>query len=385
MKLVFLTNLIHHHQTPLADEFYKILGDDYKYITTEDMPQFLITGGYKKHIDKPYLIRLEESKDNNSHAQELINNADVVIIGAAPEFYVTERIKTGKLTFRYNERWFKSKPWYLTGPRGWFSYYKKHLRYKNKPLYMLAASAYTANDAYAIGAYKNKVYKWGYFTAVPDKFKVETPNLSVPTLENGCTIMWCSRFLKLKHPELPIKLAAKLKADGYKFTIDMYGIGEELENIKKLVGELNVEDVVSFRGTLPNQEILAEMRSHDIFLFTSDKGEGWGAVLNESMSNGCAVVASNRIGATPFLVKDGENGLIFESENIDSLYEKVKLLLDDVDLRKRISINAYKTMSEIWNPQKAAIRFIELVETLQAGKDTPFTDGPCSKAYPCKY
>lgn len=385
MKLVFLTNLIHHHQMPLADEFYEILGDDYKYITTEVMPQFLITGGYKKDIEKPYLIRLEESVENVSLVQELINNADIVIIGAASDSYVTERIKAGKLTFRYNERWFKSKPWYFTGPRGWFSYYKKHLRYKNKPLYMLAASAYTANDAYAIGAYKNKVYKWGYFTAVPDKFKVETPNLSVSTSENGCTIMWCSRFLKLKHPELPIKLAAKLKADGYKFTIDMYGIGEELENTKKLVGELNVEDVVSFRGTLPNQEILAEMRNHDIFLFTSDKNEGWGAVLNESMSNGCAVVASNRIGATPFLVKDGENGLIFESENIDSLYEKVKLLLDNVELRKRISINAYKTMSEIWNPQNAAIRFIKLVEALQAGKDTPFTDGPCSKTYPCKY
>ena len=102
------------------------------------------------------------------------------------------------------------------------------------------------------------------------------------------------------------------------------------------------------------------------------------------MSCECAVIASNRIGATPFLIKDGENGLIFESENINSLYEKVKLLLDDVELCKRISHNAYKTMSEIWNPKNAAVRFLQLVDALQNNLDSPYEEGPCSKAYPCK-
>ena len=49
------------------------------------------------------------------------------------------------------------------------------------------------------------------------------------------------------------------------------------------------------------------MEKSEIFLFTSDKGEGWGAVLNESMNSACAVVASHAIGSVPFLLKDGEN------------------------------------------------------------------------------
>lgn len=384
MKLVFITNLIHHHQIPLADEFYKILGDGYKYITTERMPQFLVTGGYSEYIEKPYLIRLEESVENNSYVQDLINKADVVIIGAASDDYVLDRIKAGKLTFRYSERWFKSKPWYLSGPRAWINFYKNHIQFKNKPLYMLAASAYTANDVYAIGVYKNKCYKWGYFTKVDTDFKVEIPqNLGVSTSEIT-PLMWCARFLKLKHPELPILLAKRLKEDGYRFIIDMFGSGEELENSKALAKKMEVEDVVKFRGNLPNQEILNEMRQHEIFLFTSDRNEGWGAVLNESMANGCAVVASNLIGSVPFLIKDGENGLIFQSENIDSLYEKVKSLLDSTELRKSISHNAKLTMRELWYPQNAAIRFLHLVEALQNGEDTPFIDGPCSKAMPMK-
>ena len=385
MKLVFVTNYMNHHQVHVADEFYKILGDNYNFIATMEMYEFRKQLGYPDFSDRPYLINAYMSEEMRLKSLQLAYDADVVIIGSAPEEYVTERIKAGKLTFRYSERWFKTKPWYLSGPRAWINFYKNHIKFRNKPLYMLAASAYTANDVYAIGAYKDKVYKWGYFTSVPEDFNVEGLGQDVSVLEISHKIMWCSRFLKLKHPELPVMLAARLKKEGYKFVVNMYGSGEELEATKTLTQDLDVEDVVSFCGNLPNQEILSEMRRHQIFLFTSDKNEGWGAVLNESMSNGCAVVASNRIGAAPFLIKDGENGMIFESENLDSLYSKVKALLDDEDLRKTISHNAYKTTSEMWNPKNAAQRFIELVKTLQAGEDTPFVDGPCSKAFPYRY
>lgn len=381
MKLTFLTNLVNHHQIPLADEFYKLLGDDYVYVAFESLPNWLIQGGYQE-IERPYILRIYENQEYLKIVEELMNCSDVVIIGQAPDKYVLDRIKKGKLTFRYNERWFKSRPWYLYNPKAWISFYNNHIRFKKKSLYMLAASAYTANDVYSIGAYKDKVYKWGYFTSIPDNIEKSKFN----TLKNSkYKIMWCSRFLKLKHPELPIKLAYKLKKDGYNFIINMFGSGEELEKSKLLVKKLNVEDVVSFRGNMPNHKILDEMKKHQIFLFTSDKNEGWGAVLNESMSNGCAVVASNKIGATPFLINDGENGLIFKSENINSLYFQVKLLLDNKEILEKISVNAYKTMSEIWSPKNAAERFIELAKSLQMGKDTPYIEGPCSKAYPCKY
>ncbi len=384
MKLVFITNYINHHQVHLADAFYQILGKNYAFVATQEMHEWRKKLGYPDFSDREYLVNAYKSKSAKLNALHLVNEADVVIIGSAPDKYVLDRIKAGKLTFRYSERWFKSKPWYFSGPRAWINFYKNHIRFKNKPLYMLAASAYTANDVYAIGAYKNKVYKWGYFTQVNPDFEVETPqNLGVSTLEIT-PLMWCARFLKLKHPELPILLAQRLKENGYKFIIDMFGSGEELETSKALAKDLGVEDVIKFRGNLPNQEILNEMRQHEIFLFTSDRNEGWGAVLNESMANGCAVVASNLIGSVPFLVKDGENGLIFQSEDIDSLYQKVKSLLDNAELLAMLSQNAQRTMEEIWCPQNAAIRFLQLVEALQNGEDTPFIEGPCSKALPTK-
>ena len=383
MKLVFITNYINHHQIPLADEFYRLLGDDYKYIATDALPDWLIKGGYDPSINRLYVVRAYESEDAKRMALQLANDADVVIIGSAPEDYVRERIKAGKLTFRYNERWFKNKPWYLSGPRAWYYFWHDHIRYRNKPLYMLAASAYTCRDVNTIGAYKNKCFKWGYFTKVEDFPFGSSANFDASSEGTGAHLMWCARFLRWKHPELPVKLAKRLKNRNYKFIIDMYGSGEELEPTKELAEKLDVMDVVRFQGNLPNDEILKQMRHHQIFLFTSDRNEGWGAVLNESMSNGCAVVASDMIGSVPFLIEDGINGLIFKSESLDSLETKVVSLLDSVDYRRTIAMNAIKTMRDVWSPSNAAKHFFALTEALLTNNNIMIPKiGPCSRAYP---
>ena len=114
----------------------------------------------------------------------------------------------------------------------------------------------------------------------------------------------------------------------------MYGSGEQQESTRILIGELGVSGYVHLCGNLPNAQILEEMRNHDIFLFTSDHNEGWGAVLNESMSNGCVPVASDAIGSVPYLIKNGDNGLTFKSGDLDSLEKAVTTLLDNPTLRK---------------------------------------------------
>lgn len=377
MKLVFVTNYINHHQVHLADEFYFLLGDGYKFISTMDIPVERRKLGYPDYSERPYHIMAYKSQEIYNSALQYIYDADVVIVGSAPQKMITPRIQTGKLVFRYNERWFKSKPWYLTGLRGWWNIYINHLRYNKKPIYMLCASAFTAQDVNAVGAYKNKCYKWGYFTKVED-FDVET--LINRDSDRILQIMWCARFLKWKHPELPVKLSARLKSKGYKFMIDMFGSGEELEAIKNLAKKMNVEDVVRFCGNKPNDEILAEMRRHDIFLFTSDRNEGWGAVLNEAMSNGCTVVGSDEIGSVPFLIEDGVNGCIFKSRNLDSLEKKVVFLIENPNIRLNMAKNAYHTMSSIWSPANAARQFIRLIDSLIAGDENNISNiGPGSK------
>ena len=58
------------------------------------------------------------------------------------------------------------------------------------------------------------------------------------------------------------------------------------------------------------------MNEASIFIFNSDRYEGWGAVVNEAMNSGCAVLVSHVCGAAPFLVKQNENGRVYEYGNM---------------------------------------------------------------------
>ena len=123
------------------------------------------------------------------------------------------------------------------------------------------------------------------------------------------------------------------------------------------------------------------MEKSQIFLATSDRQEGWGAVVNEAMNSGCAVVANENIGATPYLIKDGENGLIYKNDSVDALYKKVKYLLDNNEKAKELGKNAYKSLKEEWNAKIAAERLLELAEILKNNKKCErFEKGPCSQA-----
>lgn len=128
------------------------------------------------------------------------------------------------------------------------------------------------------------------------------------------------------------------------------------------------------------EEVRKYMERANIYLFTSDFNEGWGAVLNESMNSACAVVASHAIGAVPFLLEHKKNGLIYKNGDINNLYENVKLLLDNQELSKKLGLEAYLTMKKKWNVKEATSKLLTLAESILSNRPVYYHDGPCSKA-----
>ena len=377
MTLTFVTNLIHHHQIPVADEFYKILGDSYHYIATEPLPDWLIKGGYDPTLDRSYIIRTYQSKENLLEARRLIDESDIVIHGEAPIEWSLKRKKQNKVTFHYSERWIRKFNLHTISPRNLYSKYKYYFRFRNSRSYLLCASAYAARDAHFYGCFPNRCFKWGYMTAVNNDVEASIRMLQH---QEPIPLMWCARFLMLKHPELPVQLAARLKEKGYNFVINMYGSGEQLENTKELIRKLDVNDCVNLCGNRPNAEILNEMRRHSIFLFTSDRNEGWGAVLNEAMSCGCVPIASDEIGSAPYLIKNGENGLLFKSCSLDSLEEAVISIIDKPEKIVIMSQKAFMTINEVWSPKQAVNNFMELASHVLEGTLSEYMreEGPAS-------
>ena len=388
MKLVFYTNYLNHHQVPIADELYHHLGEDYCFVTTSTTSELELKGG-EDYSSRPYCLQAFESAGHYEKALRLAREAETCVFGSNSQSFAIERARNNPkgLSFEMGERWLKHGLLNIGSPvfRKWLWNYYHYYRKTN--FHKLCCGSFTSSDDERLGAYKGRHYKWGYFTNAENSV-VEAIRDDVAAKEK-VRFLWCARFLVWKHPELAVKLAARLKTDGCDFEMYMYG-DEDLsarrtatyskKSLETLIEKLGVGDVISLMGTQPNSEIVNAMRGADIFLFTSDHLEGWGAVANESMANGCALVASDAIGSTDYLVKHKETGMVFRSCSLESLYEQVKYLLDYPEDRRRIAKTGQKWMADVWSPAKAASNLLQLIDDLKAGNGTSILQGPCSKA-----
>lgn len=375
MKIVFVSNYFNHHQKPFCEEMYKILGGNFTFISTTVMREERKKLGYSVDDNPDYVLLSYEDDEKNATAISLINSADVVIAGAVPNDMLLDRIRSGKLIFRYQERPFKINDSFLRKAYSAIALRKKDLFKKN--VYLLCASAYTASDFASIGMYKNRAYKWGYFPNVVE-YDIDT----LLTKKKPTSILWCGRFIECKHLEDALALALQLKRNGYDFNLNIIGTGDFEPQFRQTVEDNALGENVHFLGTMSPENVRKFMEESGIFIFTSDRREGWGAVLNESLNSGCAVVACNAAGSAPFLIDDGENGALYEYGNVNMLYEKVKYFLDNPNEQIRIGRKAYKNMTDTWNAKLAAHRLLKLSERLLDGEKypEPFVNGPCSKA-----
>lgn len=385
MKIVFLTNCYNHHQAPLAEALWNKTNGDFYFIETQQMTQERKNMGWGEKNYPSYVVPYDCYKSKKHEIQKVINNADVVIMGSAPDELLLERLSHRKLTFRYSERMFKTEcpQWQI--PLRIVKNYYRFGRHKSE--YLLCSSAYTAGDFERVKTFKGKCYKWGYFPEVKryDVAELMKKKLSVTSAglkHPQASILWAGRLIGWKHPDASIRVAASLKEKGYSFRMSIIGDGEMKEQLQKMIIDNDLSSRVEMLGSMSPKEVREHMEKADIYLFTSDFNEGWGAVLNEAMNSGCAVVASHAIGSVPFLIRNGENGFVYENGNQEQLEQRVEALLSDQNYRSKLGINAYKTLSETWNADVAAERFIALADLLRAKKDVSnlFLDGPCSVA-----
>lgn len=380
MLVTFVSNYFNHHEKPFCDEMYKLTGGNFNFIQTLPLDSERIKLGWNDHWkDIPYVLLSYISKAAETKCHNICYESDVVILGSAPYSFISKRVKENKLTFYYAERLFKHGLIRVFYPPSALKVLKRFIIPGRKSnFYMLCASAYTAFDISRIFSFKNRVYKWSHF---PECVEFDIDNLILSKSKDKINILWAGRFIRLKHPEYAIKLAQLLKKDGIKFTLNMIGIGEMEPALKKMVTSYKLMDDVIFLGSMPPEEVRKFMVNANVFIFTSDFNEGWGAVLFEAMNSGCAVVASHAIGAVPFLLKNGENGIIYRNCDFNYFSNIVKMVIEDKKLREKLGRNAYHTISTLWNSKVGAERFLNLSKSAFYGYKFPLYDeGPCSPA-----
>lgn len=380
MKLTFFSNYFNHHQKALCDAFFERLGEGFTFVETEPIEQFRSDMGWGQEELPSYVLKTYLDRENLDRAYALALESDLVIMGTAPEEFIKKRLEEDKLTFRYSERPLKEGRIKVLIPRLAKKFYNNHYKNRDKQIYILAAGAYCSSDYDFLRSYPGKCFKFGYFPQGETAGFEELQGLKEKN--RPVKILWAGRFLKLKRADLFLEAAAACADKGLAFNIEMVGGGEEEEHLKSVVKNKGLEDRTEFLGYLSPEETRQRMREANIFVMTSNKLEGWGSVIYEALSAGCAVIASHAAGATPFLIENGYSGCIFKSGDAGSLTHELESLLKSPERAQQLGHAAYDNMRRYWNPAVAAERTIEMARALLKGESIKYPKGPLS---PCEY
>jgi glycosyltransferase involved in cell wall biosynthesis len=106
--------------------------------------------------------------------------------------------------------------------------------------------------------------------------------------------------------------------------IGIVGDGEKKQHLEQLAS--SSYSTIHFFGTMPMEKVPQIMEQYDLLVLPS-LHDGWGAVVNESLMLGLYVICSNHCGAK-YLLKDPDNGCVFQSNNFYDLKSALQKCLD---------------------------------------------------------
>ena len=148
------------------------------------------------------------------------------------------------------------------------------------------------------------------------------------------------------------------------------GAGEKKEKLIRRAEELKVKDV-NFAGEVKKSEIGPWYEACDVFVFPT-REDTWGLVVLEAMSAGKAVLCSKNAGSSD-LVREGENGFVFDPEDTEQLARRMREFVDSPGSAARCGERSGEIM-EKYTHEKAVKELGEVLTVVMTSGGTARQD-----------
>ena len=232
---------------------------------------------------------------------------------------------------------------------------------------ILAGSTYTLNmlkDLFEISDQRIDLF---YENGISEEFLNQT---NIPNKDASyINLLFVGRLVPYKCADIVIESIGKLdQAIQNKIRLKIVGDGQERNHLENRVKELNLGEIVSFAGWVNQQETLDYYRKADIFCFPSIREFG-GAVVIEAMACGLPCIVANNGGIGEYVTE--ETGFKIEPISREYLTQeltnKIKILVEDDQLRKSMSAQAIERAKEFEWARKAE-KIVEIYQKMLGEK-----------------
>lgn len=147
-------------------------------------------------------------------------------------------------------------------------------------------------------------------------------------------VLWVGRMLKLKCVDMLVK-ACTSEALKDKVELYLYGHGPEEETLKALAKDVPIY----FHDFVPVEQVRDLMRAHDVYVFSSNASDGWGAVVSEALEEGMQVFGTVEAGASGTVLPPTH---LFKAGDVKRLMELLMAALPKVSIGEWTAENGAK-------------------------------------------
>ncbi|EDS76840.1 glycosyl transferase, group 1 [Clostridium botulinum C str. Eklund] len=144
--------------------------------------------------------------------------------------------------------------------------------------------------------------------------------------------------------EYLIRAFAMIKKEYNNAKLEIAGNGNQREYLENLCDQLNIKENVKFLGRINTNEVVEAFNRFDIAVFPSIN-ESFGVAAVEAQACGVPVIVSN-VGGLPEATSDGYSSIVVDKQSPEEIYEALKKLIEDENLRKEMGRNGVKFVAE---------------------------------------
>jgi glycosyltransferase involved in cell wall biosynthesis len=184
----------------------------------------------------------------------------------------------------------------------------------------------------------------------------------------GPVVLFVARLIGVKRCDLLLKAARVLAVRGVGTQLWIAGDGPERDLLERTAHENGLPNV-RFLGNVDSAELPGVYAAADVFVLPSDH-EPWGAVVCEAAACALPLVLSDRVGAAPDTVTDGENGYCFAAGDPMALAEALERLLEDPEQRLRMGARSMERAKGFAHEHLVRQFLLALDRALESGGKT---------------
>lgn len=206
-----------------------------------------------------------------------------------------------------------------------------------------------------------------YFSDSIKRKSIIIPNpiseLPAPYLgERKRRIVTIARLEPQKNLKLLLRSFARIVDKYPDYTLDIYGKGPQLEELKEYKERLNLQDKVKFHGFVNN--VYEEIKDAGMYVMSSDY-EGISNGMLEALGLGIPVVATDcPVGGARMFIQHGVNGLLVPTGNEDELTEAILKIIEQPEYAKELGKSALNIKKRL-NKKKIVALWEKLIEDNQ--------------------